>query len=542
MLIMPSTTIRILKNCPLDPTYDHTIYFSNKTAQINYFSSLAKYTLAAQSYQRVKRGAMRVDRKAEELYDCNYLMFQNMAFGNKWFYAFITSVEYINDVTSEIRFQIDVMQTWFFDYTLDHCFVEREHSTTDVAGDNLVTEPIGYGDYMCGNQQIMVDANVDWKICVASSVQSNDTWLNPIEASRGGFYNQNYSQVNFYYFDADEDGIDQVKTIIDKVSLTRNTDFIIDIFMIPESLIVDATNEPTAATETTYYANKITSVGGYTPRNKKLLTYPYCFLSVDNMNGQTMDLHYEYFKDDTLCTFKYFPVMTVPPKLVMYPVNYGTDDSTGNTFDRTIINTAFPKCPYATNDFGAKMVQMGIGVALGGLVGGAGGAASAALSSNSANSAPQLPPPTLRPDGYFDIPSEQNVNNSGLNIGNLAPITGALAALSRGFNVSTSNVTSGEIWNNKGRFGFVCTDKHIRPDFAKILDDYFDRFGYATLRNKIPNTHSRPHWNYVKTQACTITGSIPADDAKAICDIYNRGITFWKNGSEVGNYSLNNTI
>ena len=46
----------------------------------------------------------------------------------------------------------------------------------------------------------------------------------------------------------------------------------------------------------------------------------------------------------------------------------------------------------------------------------------------------------------------------------------------------------------------------------------------------------------VKTVGATVTGSVPADDMKKICSIYDNGITFWKNGSEVGQYNLDNTV
>ena len=148
MYIEPNTTIKILRNCPLDTTYDHTIYFSGETEQINYFTSLVKYALNTQTYQRVNRNRMRVQYKADYLYDCNYLMFQNTNYGDKWFYAFIKSVEYVNNITSEIEYEIDVMQTWFFDYTLGQSFVEREHSSTDEIGDNTVPENLEIGDYV----------------------------------------------------------------------------------------------------------------------------------------------------------------------------------------------------------------------------------------------------------------------------------------------------------------------------------------------------------------------------------------------------------
>ena len=88
--------------------------------------------------------------------------------------------------------------------------------------------------------------------------------------------------------------------------------------------------------------------------------------------------------------------------------------------------------------------------------------------------------------------------------------------------------------------GFNLYNMHIRPEYARIIDDYFDRYGYAVHTQKIPNRNVRPHWTFTKTVNCTITGSVPNDDMSKIIAIYNRGITFWKKGSEVGNYTLDN--
>lgn len=79
-------------------------------------------------------------------------------------------------------------------------------------------------------------------------------------------------------------------------------------------------------------------------------------------------------------------------------------------------------------------------------------------------------------------------------------------------------------------------------EYARMIDDFFTMFGYVTKRNKIPNRNVRPHWTYTKTMGCTVTGSVPAPDMNKICSIYDNGITFWKKGSEVGNYSLDNTV
>lgn len=153
MFIEPNTIIRILRNVPLDTTYKHTIFFDSVTAQSDYFIGLTKHHLTLQTYQRVQKGKARVHLNAESLYDCNYMMFQNASFGNKWFYAFITGVEYINNIVSEITFEIDVMQTWHFDYNLGVCYVVRQHATMDYPGDNLETEPVDIGVMKCSNIQ-----------------------------------------------------------------------------------------------------------------------------------------------------------------------------------------------------------------------------------------------------------------------------------------------------------------------------------------------------------------------------------------------------
>ena len=148
MYIEPNTNIRLLKNVPLDNTYQHTYYFTDKTSQSNHFLGYTKHILTEQTYQRSRLGVSRVGIKAEDLFDCNYMMFQNTNFGSKWFYAFINNVEYVNNTVSEIRFEIDVMQTWFFDYELRDSFVQREHSSTDNIGDNLVPEGLELGEYV----------------------------------------------------------------------------------------------------------------------------------------------------------------------------------------------------------------------------------------------------------------------------------------------------------------------------------------------------------------------------------------------------------
>ena len=130
------------------------------------------------------------------------------------------------------------------------------------------------------------------------------------------------------------------------------------------------------------------------------------------------------------------------------------------------------------------------------------------------------------------------IGATALSISNLMS-QGYKASISA--DITKGSLSSGNIDVASKKQSFWGGRTSVNKNYAKIIDDYFTKYGYAVKSLKRPNRSSRPHWNYVKTLGCTLTGSIPADDIKKLCDIYDNGITFWKNGSEVGNYSLNNS-
>jgi hypothetical protein len=90
----------------------------------------------------------------------------------------------------------------------------------------------------------------------------------------------------------------------------------------------------------------------------------------------------------------------------------------------------------------------------------------------------------------------------------------------------------------------------IRSEYARIIDDWFTRFGYKINRVKIPNQIGRKYWNYVQIGASenigyspsTATRSVPASSMEIINTIYRNGTTIWHNHDNIGDYSLNNTI
>ena len=160
MYIAPSSTFKFCSGVPLTKTYEHVGYWSSESAKYNAINSYAEHTETNVSFIRGGAGGQTVIRSSivySELYDCNYLMFQNPNFGSKWFYAFIDSVEYVSNNTTYVYFTIDEMTTWFFDYSLPACMVEREHVTSDSSSNWLQPEPIDGGDMEIRS---LVDLNV----------------------------------------------------------------------------------------------------------------------------------------------------------------------------------------------------------------------------------------------------------------------------------------------------------------------------------------------------------------------------------------------
>lgn len=176
--IVPNSDIVLIKNMNLDPSYSDTIWFDplqdGASGQRDWFLARAYRRFNAQSYTRVNGNTVRLEANAEDLYDVNYMMFRNTAYGNKWFYAFVLRSDYVNDNTTQITFEIDVMQTWLFEAVLEPCFVEREHSATDVAGDNLLAEPVERGDIICQALEAVADFKAyDIIIAYAPNLPSN---------------------------------------------------------------------------------------------------------------------------------------------------------------------------------------------------------------------------------------------------------------------------------------------------------------------------------------------------------------------------------
>ncbi len=531
MNVIPDSILTLCNNVPIDNTYKHTIYFGSKSSQQSYFAGKKKYSFTDYSYIR-EHQTIRVPLKADLLFDCNYMMYQNTSFGTKWFYAFITNVEYVNNECSEVTFEIDVMQTWLIntDYTIKPSFVEREHVSDDRIGFNLIEEGLETGEYIIYDTQESVGTTngtdeidmfgIGYIIAVSDNSPTGST------TQIGGLHNRVYSGLEYWFFD--NNTADDMKNFIMNYITAGKSNAIIFIACIPKFC---CTAEPGTKVgmldEQGYFKveiNQPPSIDGYQPKNNKLFTYPYNLLFVTNNQGTGTPYRYELFgKIGTELSVKFMigGIIGPNPVIMAYPLNYKIGEQQINQ-DKDIINPdyalsiqGYPLCSWTDDLYKAWLVQNGtytainIGAsaisAIGGAISGnplvtAGGVLGVI------NQIQQVYKASLQPDA-----AKGNVNSSSINI-------------------------------FMGYQQFYFQKMQIRQEYAKKIDDFFSYYGYKVNAFKVPNINTRPHWNYVKTIDICITGSVPANDMKKIQKIYDDGITIWKNGSEVGNYNLDNKI
>ena len=536
MYIAPSTNVKLLHGVPLDNTYEHTIYFESVSDQTTYFTSKTKYNCINFTYQRVNKGVMRVGYSADNIYDCNYLMFQNTNFGNKWFYAFINSVEYINNDVAEIQFEIDDIQTWFFDFDFNSTYVLRQHSYTDIIGENILPEPVMIGEYWHDSSSWESLISRDFIYIVA--VCDLGTPSSGTGSIAGKLYNNMYGACTLRAFRSGQLAVDNLITTF-LSNYIAQPDAIVSIYTCPSFLVhfpegVQEYELPSTFTQSPIYKSMSAITGeeefkGYTPKNKKLYTYPYNFYQVYTNTNHSLNLRYEFF-------FGFTPkvliegCITEPVKTILRPYNYQgfpTETELGGINEMTMQNLTlddYPKCSFAVDTYKQWVAQRSMPILLDFLT----PAVAEAVTGGGLTIKGDLSKPMMRK-------YTKDFTQASGNLFSEQYTASIQADQCRG----SYGCGSVDVQNlNQGYYG---VRTHLNFNDAKCIDDFFSKYGYACKEITTPNRHSRPHWNYVQTMNCTIVGSMPADSESHICDIHDKGITYWRYGDEVGHYELDNS-
>lgn len=575
--IPPNSDVVLCRGVPIESDYKYTLYFDSIAAQNNYFFSKAFKQFHNVSYQRERRNYITLGIPATQVYACNYLLFKNTSYGEKWFFAFVDSVEYVNDNVTDIHYELDMMQTWMFEYTLMQCLVEREHSVTDKIFENTRPESIGYGELMCGVSRNLLSSHglLGEYACVITSKPYSTGGDAPIQ-----LYGQ-FCPVYGYIGSAED-----MNVLVQDFVRSGQQDAVLSV-TVANALMAQGADETYFDMPKTvpkedfkFVCYGVTSgiyegeeqfkdqlPNGYKPRNKKLFGYPYNQLWISNNQGTVNEYRYEDFKIDKDGFFHMEVAASgiSSPECVLYPLDYR---GAAKYYDHAIVLTGYPTVPWIGDTYRAYMALNreqinntyettaidAVSNALSGFLGGA-------VTVNNAADMLQAAKYDAANSGLYPKEVSQ-VTKTGLRQqamgGILSGIGTTVSAIGDIFKNSLSvyaklkdisnippNVTglagAGSITNALARFDFSAYYMCVKPEYAEIVDKFFDMFGYNTGTVKVPNTHSRPHWNYVKTVGCEIQGFLPQEAANVIKAVYDRGVTFWKNGDEVGNYTLDNS-
>lgn len=512
--ITPDCTVKILKGVSLDTSYSDTYTFDNKNAQTSFFNGKVKYSFSNLGPVKIPK-QIRIPKNADSLYDCNYIMFQNTNFGTKWFYAFITGINFINVNMCTVDFEIDVMQTWYFEMQIKQCYVEREHTNNDSIGNNIVEENLELGNLVSNGNIFrtgVFGGKNDWGIMVAANMSAS--MGNPSRQYWGGVF----SGIDYIFFNSTQ--LNDLNTWLDNVNTEGKNDSIVAIYMCSSKFFKAQADVVEISGN---FAKNLDNIDGYVPKNKKLFTYPYNFLAVTNFTGNCATYRYEFFTTSDV-GYSVFGDCTPSASYVWVPKNYNGMDK---DFNDCISLTGLPLCSWTSDSYLAWLAQNQSNLGLtnlastGAVIGGLAGIIGGGLSGNI---------------GLFDFGVKSTVAGVAGVAHNLAKISDSKAI--------PDHVKGNQVNNTmfaSGYFDFGMIQMSVNKHYAKIIDEYFSMYGYATHRVKKPNITGRESWNYVKTIDAKIEGNICFDHLALIKSIFNNGITFW-HGDYIGNYGRSNNI
>lgn len=570
----PDTVVKLLRNVPLDSTYTDTRWFTSAGAQQAFFNGKVKKTYTGLTYQRVNnsvaqpRGPLtcRVPDIADNLYDCNYMMFQNSFYGSKWFYAFIKQVNYINPNNTEIVYEIDYLQTFMMDIQIKPSYVVREHASSvdDKPFANLTPEPItvtnwidDLGDSSRYRWDLSLTGDFGDKIIVA--VIPNDLISSLLVGFKSAMFSGIFSGAKYKVFSS----ASEVDTFINQLAGLNAADAIVSVFMSPgapaESDAPTYVNINTGI-DTTKEVFSNAKGKQYKIKNKKLLNgqftrimamsdtgeqqiyYPENLYGGDVLKGRVAIIYGPEFE-------MFFRPDYILPSTNLSSANYGlgfTQNLQCTWNGNGVLGKTIRNCV-----IGAGMLALGgaaIGVASS-VAASAGGTAAAVQGTSAivgAGNAMAAQGGMIGAAGRAIAGAVQSpVGQAALmsyNIADNVPQVKRFVNMLAG-NERSQRYTAGSSTATfaMGMHGFDFRRQCPDLDTLEKIDTFFDMFGYSVNKVKMPNLQTRQCWNYVQLDTPCIVGSVPVQGMNRIKQAFSDGIRLW-HVDEVGDYNKDNPI
>ena len=500
---MASSYLYLFQGVPLDSSYEHCLNFNSGSAGLNYLTANYSYTYYPRSdtgsglplsYIRPESGHVEVEGVlGAGQAASNYMVFCNPSIENKLWFAFVKQTYYINERTIGIDFELDLVHSFMENLVTNRCFIERQHSTTDLIDDNVEPEPFNPELKVAANFYIPV--NTDVKIWFYKDPDGSGTSYTPIAYD-----------VNSKNIIASIPSLTGVTNVLNKYKDFYNSGYTNYIVAIGSGPIY-------AGVQNTDYQVPINtvSINGYTPRNKKVLSRLYQKFIVSGSNGQS----FTYDTTDITGSIARFQLTTsdigAQPEAKLRLMNYNNVGTDLTRKLKSLSYSDFPVFPFQSSFWNEYFSKKGLQTAIGGItnIGGAvatgaalGGAPGAVVGGLGALAG-------LGTQIYEVSRAEDKINGS---------------------QSSLLNYINNEI-------GFSVTTLAPLRQQLELIDWFFDRYGYAQNKCTSPNINTRLYFTYVKTRDSGVSGSMPDTARRKFDEIFNKGATFWTTRGKIRDWS-----
>lgn len=470
---------------------------------------------------------------------CNYVAFKNPKFGNKWIFGFVTDVKLMSDLVTKITWEKDVWSTWYSSFDVGKAFIEREHVADDTIGKHTLPEGLETGEYVVNYENkkkelttlnVIMASNVD-PVLSGGSLVGGDVG--------GGIYNDIRTGFKYYHFA--NDTTSSLPDVLKAFSEAGKADSIISLFVAPfssfekvdDSVFDNGQVKQTTTKKTLPWVNnsagdtyptRLSTIDGYTPVNKKLLTFPYCYLRLTNNNGNDAIYHFEKFapaySGDNLCRFSIDCAITPGMSIIAYPKNY---DGIENNYNQCLQAGKYPICGWSNDAYTNWLTQNGVNIATSLVSSGLQVIGGAAMAGSGIGS------------GYLGMAS--GVNNIASTLGQI--YEHSLTPMEAKGNQNTGDVKVASDINTFTAYGMS-----IKKEYAQVIDGFWSKYGYKVNEVKQPNLKTRTQFNFIKVGGNDdlIHGNIPASDLEKINTIFRKGVTIFHSYANFGNYTISNPI
>lgn len=455
--------------------------------------------------------------------------------------GFIESIEYINNLTSEIRFKIDGWETWKNGVTFHESYIERySMSEHESIYSNVLPEPYSSDRMTCYAETQYSISNYKYVIATLHPTSNGlyEKMLSIYDRSEGKIVGKidNLTSVcgtslNGIYHGCCfvvKDSADDARKCVQALVSSGYENSVLNVFAVPAALITaNGTRQQDFTFEVYENANNpltwsrfsssctvladtnIMNLLGTTSapsrtvsgmcKYDKIKNMPYTFLRVTTPLGNVVDFDYNDFSDDTP-QFAVYGGIGFNSEILLVPMNF---QGIEYNFTKSIAVHCNQTGMFSSDTFGswASSQQLKyISSAISGLSSGI----NAAMAANIGGTAM----------------AGINLALTGLNYNQERSIQGKSSIHTTG----TSSSDFAFCHPYSSCFRFMCMS--LKPHDAKNLESLIDNFGYTVSMCDIPDTNKIDDDCYIKTNNVQLSVMCPDNYAAEIRNLFNAGCKF----------------